>query len=216
MVENEKLKIISDYWDEQSSGFDEAHNTEDLALWKQALEESIALGGKGKVLDVGCGTGFLAMMCAELGYETCGADFSEKMLSLAIEKAKTRKLSIRYKISLCETLPFEEGEFDAVVNCRVMWTLTDPVAAVTEWKRVLKNGGKVISFMRMMNVEKEDGNKREGYYGNAVKLPLSKAGRDEYVQVYKDCGLKKITTIELPAEMSSADMPGWTVFIGEK
>ena len=60
-------EMISSYWNEAAEGFDAQHDTEDVALWREALEGAVGLNGNGATLDVGCGTGFLALMLAELG-----------------------------------------------------------------------------------------------------------------------------------------------------
>ena len=34
-----------------------------------------------------------------------------------------------------ESMPFEDDTFDVIVNCRVLWTLTQPEVSLKEWKR---------------------------------------------------------------------------------
>ncbi|SFB26191.1 Ubiquinone/menaquinone biosynthesis C-methylase UbiE [Acetitomaculum ruminis DSM 5522] len=207
------IQTISKHWDDASVTFDKEHATEDLGLWKEYLEKVIGLNGNGKVLDVGTGTGFLAFMLNELGYGAVGIDISEKMMEIGRAKALERNQPVSFINSPCEKTPFDDGEFDAVVNCRLMWTLTKPDEAVNEWKRILKSGGKVISFMRMMSAS---GGQGHSVYENNIELPLIDGSRDKYVEVYKKAGLKNIQTWELPEEMSVSDMPSWTVFVGEK
>ena len=213
MVSLSALNTVAKFWDEASTGFDEEHNTEDLALWAVELEKEIGLNGNGRILDVGTGTGFLALLLARLGYEVVGVDVAEKMLEQGRRKALDAGLDVEFIHGLCEELPFPDCSFDAVVNCRVMWTLTEPETAVSEWRRVIRPGGKLISYMRMMSISDKD---TEGYYGKNIELPLRCGGRDEYVEVYKAAGFKRIITAELPEEMSCADMPGWTSFTGIK
>ena len=215
MEKETKLKTISEYWDNASETFDEAHDTEDLGVWRKELEKIIGMGGAGKILDVGTGTGFLAFLLFENGYKAVGVDFAEKMLEIGKDKAAKRGADIEFIKSKCEEMPFGDNEFDALVNCRVTWTLTDPVEAIKEWMRVIKPGGKIISFMRIMKVESSHGGK-ESFYEGDIELPLRAAGRDKYVEVYKEAGLVDIATLEMPDEMSHADMPGWTAFVGTK
>ena len=107
---------------------------------------------------------------------------------------------------------FYDNEFDAVVNSRVLWTLTDPVNALKEWKRVVRPGGRIISFMRVMDTDGSSYYKKEE---GEVFLPLSNAKREDYVKTYLDAGLINVEVIEMPKEMSDSDMPHWTAFIGE-
>lgn len=215
-LSNQKIQKIAEYWDAYSPEFDEAHNTENLNLWKQELERAIGSNGRGKILDIGTGTGFLALMLAEMGYQAIGVDIADAMMDIGRKKAADRNLNVDFVLSTGEQLPYEGPCFDAVVNCRVLWTLMDPIAATKEWIRVLKPGGKVISFMRIMQVSSEG---RESFYscnGMPIELPLRNATEEDYLRVYAEAGLVNNRAEKLPAAMSVADMPGWSVFIGEK
>ncbi|MDD4248218.1 MAG: class I SAM-dependent methyltransferase, partial [Methanosarcina sp.] len=124
------------------NGFDEEERT----VWKQIFEKSLAPGKSLKVLDVGTGTGCLALLFAEIGHEVTGIDLSEGML----EKAKHNADNMGLKIDLfhgdAENLPFEDCSFDLVVNKYLLWTLQEPACAVREWKRVLKPEGMIFSI----------------------------------------------------------------------
>lgn len=209
---NTAINTIKNYWDNYSTEFDDAHNTEDIGLWKKELIHLTGMEKRG-ILDVGTGTGFLAIMMSELGHDVSGIDVSEEMLKIAAHKAKQKNLDIFFVQGTCEKMPFSDNLFDDVVNCRVLWTLTEPVKAVREWMRVLKPGGKVISFMRVMDVDttiyETD--------GEGIELPLKNATREDYLSVYREAGLKDLYLEDLPKELSHAeDMAGWTVFCGTK
>src|SRR5690349_2189257 len=51
-----------------------------------------------KILDVCCGTGTMAMMLHQEGFQTAGFDLSEPMIELAKQKARRRKYPIRYEV----------------------------------------------------------------------------------------------------------------------
>ncbi|MDT0345716.1 class I SAM-dependent methyltransferase [Streptomyces litchfieldiae] len=115
--------------------------------WRSLYREAIdALLGPAepplRVLDVGTGTGFAAVLLAELGHEVTGVDASERMLTAARAEATRRGVTIRWRHGDGHTPP--EGPYD-LVTCRyVLWTLPAPGAALAAWGRALRPGGAVL------------------------------------------------------------------------
>ena len=97
-------------------------------------------------LDIGCGTGFLALQLARLGHRVVGIDAAQEMLALARAKATRDGLfySATFDQADAERLPFEAGVFDLVVERHVLWTLPQPTAALVEWRRVMRPGGRLV------------------------------------------------------------------------
>jgi len=83
-------EVIRNYWDYRcqyySNGIVEQSGDERDA-WKRLLRSAIGNGRKLKVLDVGTGTGLVALMFAEMGHEVTGIDLSDAMLAQARENA---------------------------------------------------------------------------------------------------------------------------------
>jgi SAM-dependent methyltransferase len=97
-----------------------------------------------EVLDVGCGTGFLALQLAAHGHRVVGVDVAEEMLELAQSKADASGRAVRFERADAERLPFADGAFDLVIERHVIWTLPEPDAALREWARVLRPAGRVL------------------------------------------------------------------------
>ena len=93
-----------------------------------------------RVLDVGCGTGRLAVALAERGAKVWGVDPSEEMLAQA-RLAAGKKVGL--KRGSGEALPFKDGWFDRVV-LRLVVHLLDRQQALPELERVLAPGGRAL------------------------------------------------------------------------
>jgi SAM-dependent methyltransferase len=94
-----------------------------------------------RALDAGCGTGFQAAVLASLGYRTHGLDLSAGLLAVA-RRRRARIVLARGNI---ETLPYDDGSFDAVTCCGSTLSFVDgPARAVVELGRVLRPGGLLL------------------------------------------------------------------------
>jgi ubiquinone/menaquinone biosynthesis C-methylase UbiE len=65
------------------------------------------------------------------------------MLALANEKAVAAHADIRFDEGDAEQLPYPPGRFDLVITRHVLWTLPHPEAAIDDWIRVLRPGGRL-------------------------------------------------------------------------
>lgn len=212
---NDEMKIIADAWNEISLDFDEMHATEDIDMWKAELIKLIGENKKGKVLDIGTGTGFMAIMLAELGHTVSGVDIADDMLELGRKKMTEKGLNIDFMHCDGENLKYEGNTFDVIVNCRVLWTLLEPQKAFIEWKRVLKTGGIVLSFMRLAENTTENKN---WCYGEEFEknLKLKFATEEEYIHEFKKAGFNNVKIVHMPEEISAAPLNPWFCVYCEK
>lgn len=93
-----------------------------------------------QVLDVGCGTGFLAFLYADMGHAATGIDLSPEMINMARQKGT----SATFRVGDAEHTEADDESFDLVVARHLLWTLPDPGRAVREWLRVLRPGGRLL------------------------------------------------------------------------
>ena len=140
---------VAAHWDRRAPNFDEdfGHSIRtpaERAAWDRILD--LVLPGRGALdaLDAGCGTGFLTFELAARGHRVTGVDFAPAMLVEARRKAAERGVSIRFEEADAEQLPFAPGSFDLAISRHVLWTLPHPEAAIDEWIRVLRSGGRLV------------------------------------------------------------------------
>ncbi len=80
---------------------------------------------RGRVLDVGCGTGENALHFASLGHVVVGLDAVAKAIEKAREKAKERGLGVDFRVGDALALVQLGGTFDTIVDCGLFHTFTD-------------------------------------------------------------------------------------------
>jgi ubiquinone/menaquinone biosynthesis C-methylase UbiE len=139
---------VSRYWSGRAAEFDlrPSHNVLNEAqhqAWLTLLRQ-VAGPPPLTVLDVGCGTGFLAMRMAELGHMAVGIDLAVEMLAAAQRKAEGSGLAVTFRHGDAEAPPRDGAPYDVIVERHVIWTLPQPREALRAWRELLKPGGLLI------------------------------------------------------------------------
>ena len=110
------------------------------------IRDAVLLSPDTHALDIACGPGIIAEALARGAREVVGCDITPRMLEMARERCARAGLSnVRFVPGRAEALPFEDGEFDAVVSRSAVHHFTDPVAAFREMTRVVRKGGRVVT-----------------------------------------------------------------------
>lgn len=146
-VDSEK----SNLWDERAKIFDKSvvqGEMDDKLLfegWKGFLKEILSDDRKLRILDIGTGTGFMAITLAELGHDVSAIDVSPNMLEITRKRAAHRGLKIDFKLGDAMNLAdFPPETFDVIINRYLTWALPDLNRAYEEWLRVISEEGRVI------------------------------------------------------------------------
>ncbi len=94
---------------------------------------------KGRILDLGCGTGLYTERLMKMGFDVVSLDYSMEMLRVA--KGKMDSEFIRGDAM---SLPFRDSVFDGIVAVTSFEFFPDPKGAIEEMRRVVKNGGFIV------------------------------------------------------------------------
>jgi SAM-dependent methyltransferase len=94
-----------------------------------------------KLLDVGCGTGVVAITAAKLGAQVTALDLTPELLERARENARISQVSVEWHEGDAENLPFDDASFDVVTSQFGHIFAPRPEVAIAELLRVLKPGG---------------------------------------------------------------------------
>lgn len=107
----------------------------------QLREYAKQTGGK-RLLDLGCGTGFIMELAQPYFEEIWGVDITPKMLEIAEKKFKKKGYkNLHLKLESTDQLSFDNASFDMVTAYSFLHHLTTPVPTLREAYRVLKKGG---------------------------------------------------------------------------
>lgn len=113
---------------EVQSYYDEFYATDNFRYYPEKITKKFFRGifskcnihPPGRILDVGCGTGYYCSIFHEMGFEPVGIDFS----NTAIEKAKEKHPHLEFQVADALNLPFEHSSFDVILSygCSVVST----------------------------------------------------------------------------------------------
>lgn len=156
-----------------------------------------------RVLDVGCGTGALALAVARrVGNEglVAGIDPSPEQIARARAKAARRRLPIEFQIGVIERLPFADQMFDVALSTLMMHHLPDNLKrqGLAEIARALKPGGRLVIA---------DFTRKQERQGRAARFHAGGSSLHKLVALVKDAGFEQVTTAEMQPKRLSAS-PG--------
>ena len=140
---------VAAHWGRRAPGFDAGfghsiRTAAERAAWDRVFDLVLAGRGPLEALDAGCGTGFLSFELAARGHRVTGVDFAPAMLAEARGKAAQQNFPVRFEEADAERLPFPSASFDLAISRHLLWTLPHPEAAIDEWIRVLRPGGRLV------------------------------------------------------------------------
>jgi SAM-dependent methyltransferase len=125
------------------AAYDRLREQNESVEFSNRLHEYDLFKGR-RVLDVGCGNGYVLSRFAAAGAEVVGVDITRKAIELCEARFRLAGLTGKFQIADAESLPFADASFDCVTSMGVLHHVPDTEAAVAEIRRVLKPGGRLI------------------------------------------------------------------------
>jgi ubiquinone/menaquinone biosynthesis C-methylase UbiE len=156
-----------------------------------------------QVLDVGCGTGTLALgvqpFVGSAGH-VVGLDPSTEQIARARARATRRLAPIEFRVGVIEQLPFANQTFDVVLSTLMMHHLGAGLKrqGLAEIARVVKPGGRLVIA---------DFTRKQDRRGPATRFHAGGSGLDELTALVAEAGFVAVATEPLPPRRFSA-FPG--------
>ncbi len=143
-VLDERRRKSQEFFDRHARQWDELSRT--LLPLPEYQERLLALApDSAKLLEIGVGTGILLMKLANSGRELIGVDHSPAMLEEARRRVVQSGLSgIDLRLGEMAHLPLPDRSVDCVIANMVLHHAAEPLAVITEIRRVLRSGGLLL------------------------------------------------------------------------
>jgi ubiquinone/menaquinone biosynthesis C-methylase UbiE len=173
---------------------------------RELRQRTLALAGLRpgeKVLDVGCGTGTLAIQAARLvgsAGRVVGIDPSPEQVAQAQKKGVQRHLPVEFEIGVIEHLAFPDATFDVVLSTLMMHHVPGSLKrqGLAEIARVLKPGGRLVIA---------DFTRKQDRTGQAAHFHAGGSSLQDLVALVSDAGFDAPETEEMHPSRFSA-FPG--------
>jgi SAM-dependent methyltransferase len=128
--------------------FDSLREAQDCEPWDYSdrIHGYTRAAGK-RVLDVGCGNGYVLAQYARHGAEAHGIDLTETAVSLSRKRFQLAGLTGTFQRTDGDTIPYPDATFDIVCSMGVLHHIENPRPMLDEIHRVLRPGGELILMM---------------------------------------------------------------------
>lgn len=200
-MEKIKNRIIT-YWDERAEDFAALRIKElrdDISQrWETEIFRYIPEDCRLKILDIGTGSGYFALLLSQMGYDVTGIDLTAKMIDEAKKSAQVLSSDARFLVMDAEAPDFPEESFDVILTRNLTWTLPHPRKAYKAWKQLLRHGGILLNFDADYGKEKVNLT-NENLPAHHAHQKMSQSMKDECERIKEQL------------RINGADRPDWDI-----
>ena len=145
-------QLVRDRWDANSKEWARQIRTGEDVYREQFLEPAFMnfVGNVDglQVLDGGCGEGTSSRVLARANATVSAVDLSPEMIANASTVERAEPLGIEYQLASVASMPFPNERFDLVTSWMALSDMSCYAAAMKEFARVLKPGGRLVFCIR--------------------------------------------------------------------
>lgn len=140
---------IRDYWNRRAAAFGDLREmelgSETAERWVKEFRAALPKRPL-RILDIGTGPGFFAVLLTREGHTVTGIDLSPQMIEEAKAFAARHGAQAQFFVMDAMKPAFAKESFDAIVTRNLTWTLPDVKAAYEAWTELLVSGGVLVNF----------------------------------------------------------------------
>lgn len=148
-IDQSWLDRVRAVWNGRAEAWDEMSEANARAPDRPAdlrrTAEALQIQPGARILDAGCGTGQFAIAFAEMGCRVTAIDLAPEMIARARGHADARGVEIDWRVGDVNPLADPLAVYDAVHARAVLLLVSDVPAALREFRRVLKPGGRLLA-----------------------------------------------------------------------
>lgn len=204
------LNEIENYWTNRADGYSKVNEHElesqQSEVWITELKRHISDNKDLKILDIGTGPGFFAIILAQAGYNVTAVDYTNAMIQRAKKNAGDYAEKIKFMQMDAQKLEFADESFDVIVSRNLTWNLEKPDMAYSEWTRVLKKGGLLLNFDANWYRYLYDDSLKEGYESD--RKNTVEAGVED---LYEGTDIDSMESIAKRVPLSRIHRPLWDI-----
>ncbi|QOY34406.1 class I SAM-dependent methyltransferase [Anaerobacillus isosaccharinicus] len=204
-------KMEGEDFDQLVRFFDGMATTNWLSSVHKQLKEATGIWKEKKVLDVGCGTGRFLLRGVKEASHVVGIDLSSEMIKACKQTFTSHEVDEKatFVVGDAYKLPFEDDEFDIAVSTCVLFLLPEPMIAMEEMIRVIKEDGMIAMLNPSLKMNQEEALRYCNDHGltdfeqktllqwSTISTSRHTFSTDQLIDYFTESGAEKVTNIKV-------------------